>query len=616
MTTPAGVGLAATLMLAAVLGYAVSRLRQPPIIGEIAAAFVLGPVCLGALSPGLYHHLFPPAVLPLYTAVGHVGLVLFIFSLGFELRAAALTHRSVVLTATVAAFVVPAAFGALAGVLVYLSSAAPSAAGLTASALFLAAAISATALPVLSRILHDYRLSNTRVGRTAMSSAALIDLLAWVTLAAAVLLAGRSGDDWRSRLLGLALLAVLITVRLLCGRRLGRLVGGLSRQAVMLSGLAVALLAAAGTDALGLHAAVGALLAGLLFPRPTAAANAQPRRASGAADFRTFGQVLLPVFFMSVLMGVQVGPAARVLVAIALLLPLAMIGKVLPGYLVGRAHGWGRNEALALGFLLNTRGVTEFVLISVGLSFGLIAPSIYLALAAVAVVTTVITGPAVSALLGLRHRRSSSSGPTGGTATMAITSNHGSTSHPTAAATGEDPPELAAGPMASALDFKDFMRGFPSGVAVLGTRDEEGGPTGMTCSALCSLSLDPPMVLACVGRWGRMRKAVEHTGSFTVNLLEGPGFQLARQFAAGLDRPFEGVRWRPSRCYQLPVPTEHVHRTAECRLHSSITVSDHAILIGEVVWIAERNHVAEAPLLHGFSEFAVWRPGLATQDQP
>ncbi|OLF10856.1 hypothetical protein BU204_30890 [Actinophytocola xanthii] len=165
----------------------------------------------------------------------------------------------------------------------------------------------------------------------------------------------------------------------------------------------------------------------------------------------------------------------------------------------------------------------------------------------------------------------------------------------------------------SASEFRTFMQGFPSGVAVLATLDQEGQPTGMTCSALCSLSLDPPMLLVCVGRWGRMRRAVEHTGSFTVNLLDGSGDELARAFASGRERVFDEVAWRPSRHCRLPVPTDHVHRTAECDLHSSITMADHTILIGRVTSVGEHDGTRRAPLLHGFSEFAVWRPGSARQ---
>jgi flavin reductase (DIM6/NTAB) family NADH-FMN oxidoreductase RutF len=171
-------------------------------------------------------------------------------------------------------------------------------------------------------------------------------------------------------------------------------------------------------------------------------------------------------------------------------------------------------------------------------------------------------------------------------------------------------PKASDVPRISALEFKEFMQGFPSGVAVLATLDAAGQPTGMTCSALCSLSLAPPMLLACVGRWGRMRKAVENTGSFTVNLLDGSGLHLAQRFASSYDRPFADVPWRPSYHFQLPIPAEHVHRTAECNLHSAITVGDHTILIGEAAWIAERDLTAHATLLHGFSKFAVWRPGL------
>lgn len=397
MPAIAGVGLAVVLLTAVSLGYALRRLGQPPVIGEIAAAFLLCPVGLGAVSPTFYYLLFPPSVQPLYAAVGHVGLVMFLFSLGYEFRVEALAHRSEVVAAAAAGFVVPAVLGALVGLVVYRS-----AADQAASSLFLAAAVSATALPVLSRILLDYCLSDTRLGRVALSAAALIDLLVWLLLAAAVLLAGQTDGSWRPELLGVALLAVLIAVRAGFGRKLRRVAGQLPRQPLLLSGLAIAFLGAAATDSLGLHAAAGALVAGLLFPRAGSAAPTptSPNQRSGVDDVRTFGQALLPVFFMSVLMGVQVQPQIQVLTEIALLLPLAVIGKVLPGYVVGRAHAWTWRDAMALGFLLNTRGVTEFVVISIGLKASLIAPSTYLALAVVAVVTTATTGPVVVRLLG------------------------------------------------------------------------------------------------------------------------------------------------------------------------------------------------------------------------
>ncbi|OLF10819.1 cation:proton antiporter domain-containing protein [Actinophytocola xanthii] len=185
-----GVGLAAVLLAAAVLGDLMRRLRQPPVIGEITAVFLLGPLGLGAVSPGLHALLFPPQSLPLYAALGHVGLVLFIFSLGHEFRSAALSHRSEVMAATTAGFLVPAVLGGAVGLLVYGST---STAGGVGSCLFFAVAISATALPVLSRILLDYHLSETRLGRTALPAAAMIDLLAWLMLAVAVGVTGSDG---------------------------------------------------------------------------------------------------------------------------------------------------------------------------------------------------------------------------------------------------------------------------------------------------------------------------------------------------------------------------------------------------------------------------------------
>ena len=161
---------------------------------------------------------------------------------------------------------------------------------------------------------------------------------------------------------------------------------------------------------------------------------------------------------------------------------------------------------------------------------------------------------------------------------------------------------------AGADDFRELMAGFPSGISVLTTIDAGGEPAGLTCSALCAVSLEPPLVLVCIHNGSRTLRAIADRRRFAVNLLHAQGRRAAEVFSdSGPDR-FTSVRWTPLEGTGLPVLTEHAHSAAECVVSSCTVAGDHTVVIAEVVGVERLD--PRPPLLYGLREYAAW-PGRA-----
>ncbi|HET9899072.1 MAG TPA: flavin reductase family protein [Streptosporangiaceae bacterium] len=165
---------------------------------------------------------------------------------------------------------------------------------------------------------------------------------------------------------------------------------------------------------------------------------------------------------------------------------------------------------------------------------------------------------------------------------------------------------MAAPPEAETVRFRELMAGFPSGVAVVTTLDEAGWPIGLTCSSLCSVSLEPPLLLVCIASSSRTLGALEAHGLFALNLLHAHGQQTARIFSSAAADRFKAVAWRPTTTARLPCLHEDAHSVAECRLRTAHAAGDHTIVVGEVMSVMHLS--AAVPLLYGLREYAVW-PG-------
>ncbi|MEU9988674.1 flavin reductase family protein [Streptomyces sp. NPDC048045] len=155
--------------------------------------------------------------------------------------------------------------------------------------------------------------------------------------------------------------------------------------------------------------------------------------------------------------------------------------------------------------------------------------------------------------------------------------------------------------------FRALMGSHPSGVAVIATADAQGTPYGFTCTALCSLSLDPPQLLVCAGNNGSTLPVLAARGAFTVNLLHSAGRRAAEAFAGPAAERFGTVPWQPAPTTGLPALTQDAHATAECRVTRLVPAADHTIVIGEVLHTQTHAPATEeTPLLYGMRRYATW----------
>lgn len=136
--------------------------------------------------------------------------------------------------------------------------------------------------------------------------------------------------------------------------------------------------------------------------------------------------------------------------------------------------------------------------------------------------------------------------------------------------------------MLGVAEFRGIMGSLASGVSVVTTIDGDSDPRGLTCSALCSVSARPPMLLACVHASSGTLRALLHRGRFAVNLLDAAAHELSALFASQSDAKFDQVDWSPGQVTGMPVLAATIAH-AECVVERSVHAGDHVIVIGEMV---------------------------------
>lgn len=397
--------LIVVLAAARLCGWVLQRLGQPAVVGEMTAGFLVGPVVMGEAFPELQAKIFGPASLGGLSCLSTLGLVLFMFIVGLEMRAprglkAQLRSAGYVGLCSV---VVPMALGLAISPALY-PSLAPAGIGFWTFAFFISAASSITAFPVLARILKDRGATATSFGQLALGSAAVVDVVAWLVLAL-VLASGGAGDGYASvarTSLGLVvlLLSGFLVFRPMFATLLRTQASDGTPSVGVLAALIVGLLVCSAlTEWLHLHAVIGAFLFGLAMPRDDRLLRSLAQMLEPVSVV-----VLMPLFFA--LAGLSTTRDAfhgTGLAAIALIVVTAAIGKIGGGALGSRLSGYRWNDSMATGVLMNARGLMELIVMKIGLDAGIIGPALFTMLLVMAIVTTAMTGPLLSLLV--RHRR-------------------------------------------------------------------------------------------------------------------------------------------------------------------------------------------------------------------
>ncbi|WP_254803073.1 cation:proton antiporter [Kitasatospora sp. SUK 42] len=383
------------------------RTRQPLVIGEILAGIALGPSLLGLLPGNLTAHLFPDQARPFLSAIAQLGLSLFMFVLGWELdpRVLGKARRSVA-AVTLGSMALPFALGIGAAAVVYRRH--DTVAGHHVSfgvfSVYIGIAMAVTAFPVLARILADHGIGSTRIGTLALSSAAAGDVLAWCLLAVIVGVStsnglGRFGTTAIGTLVFVAVLVLVVRPLLrVAVAAVFRRRGGSAGPGLYLAGLVAAgiLLSSYATTQIGIHAVFGAFAFGLVMPR-------EPRaelQEHVLGPLEGTGRLLMPVYFVVTGLSVNInGLRGGDWVDLALLFTFACVGKIAGVGLPALQLGLPKREALGLGMLMNARGLTELIILNIGLSLHVLDVRLFTVLVLVALLTTALAGPLLPVLL-------------------------------------------------------------------------------------------------------------------------------------------------------------------------------------------------------------------------
>lgn len=400
--------LASVVGLGHLLGRVFVRLGQPPVIGEVVAGIMLGPSLLGAISPEAMHWLIPgPDADPkgqvnsAVRAIAQIGVVLYMFLVGLELNAAKLKSQAhAAVAVSHASIVAPFVLGSGMALWLYpiLSH---RDIPFTSFALFMGAALSVTAFPVLARILADQKLDKSDLGVMALGCAAADDVTAWCLLAFVVGVAQTQvGNALLVCLAAVAFIAaMLLVVRPVVARVVRRFDDGPLPPVVVPSVFVGVLVAALTTEAIGIHAVFGAFLLGVVIPHDSRVA----RDVTGKLhDLVT--TLLLPAFFAATGLRTEIGLLGgwENWLICALIVLVATAGKLGGTVAAARLTGQDWRTSAALGAMMNTRGLMGLIVLDIGLGMGVISPTLFAMMVVMAILTTMTTAPLLRRLVPRR----------------------------------------------------------------------------------------------------------------------------------------------------------------------------------------------------------------------
>jgi K+:H+ antiporter len=376
------------------VGWAISRIGQPRVHGEILAGILLGPSLLGVVWPDGLGALFPAEIIGALKVLAQLGLVMFMFLIGLELDLGKLRgqgRRAVAISQS--SILAPILLGE--GLALWLYPRFGQGLDRVGFTLFLGAAMAITAFPVLARVLQETGLYHTRIGVLTITCAAVDDVSAWCVLAVVVAVVKSTGfaDAVWTLAFSLAFLVVMLVLVRPALRRL--------RGIPLWLAISVALLGAWVTEQIGIHAIFGAFMAGTVMPRRLEWQREIRLKLEHAT--LTF---LLPVFFVVVGLATRVDLLNSVYLwgVTLLVIATAIAGKWGGAMIAARATGERWRDAAAIGILMNTRGLTELVILSVGLELGVISTTIFTMMVLMALVTTLMATPLLAIISPIYHR--------------------------------------------------------------------------------------------------------------------------------------------------------------------------------------------------------------------
>jgi Kef-type K+ transport system membrane component KefB len=405
--------MAAILFTCRVVGWLGRKIGQPQVVGEMIAGVLLGPSLLGLFFPEWSAKLFTQETRGILYAGAQLGVGLYMFLVGMEFKTELFRSRArSAASVSIAGMLVPFILGgALAPWLLTVPGLFAPNTEVYQAGLFMGAAIAITAFPMLARIIYERGLSGTSLGTLALAAGAIDDAAAWCVLALVLASFGGGAQVFLGLPVNPAVLAIVggtcyavfvLTVGKRWLAKLGTLAereGGVS-STILAVVLMLFCLSAWFTDTIGIHAVFGGFILGIAMPRGIITDVVTKRLEPFTVIF------LLPMFFtfsgLNTRLAVILEPS--ILVVAGAILVASMLGKGVACWGAARLSGEDNRTSLAIGALMNSRGLMELIIINIGLQKGVIGPKLFAILVIMAIVTTLMASPIFEWVYG-RHSR-------------------------------------------------------------------------------------------------------------------------------------------------------------------------------------------------------------------
>lgn len=377
-----------------IVGLLAKRIGQPQVVAEMIAGVLIGPSLFGLFLPDIQQQLFPPASKGVLFVVSQLGLVLYMFLIGLEFDHKLIQRRiRSVAVVSLSGILVPFVLGCiLVFFLMYNPTFFSSNVTLWEAMFFTGAAMSITAFPMLARIIYENRLAGTSLGTLALAAGSMDDAAAWCVLA--IVLASFSNDPMIAIFAiggGILYTAVALTI----GKRLLQLLGDQAEKSKTVTSaqltivLGLVMMGAWLTDIIGIYAVFGAFIMGAAMPRGIFASEVRRMIEPVTTN------LLLPLFFIYSGLNTRIGLVDTPYlwgITICVLLA-ACFGKGIACWAAARFSGESNRDALAIGTLMNARGLMELIILNIGLERNIITPVLFTVMVLMAIITTLMASP-------------------------------------------------------------------------------------------------------------------------------------------------------------------------------------------------------------------------------
>jgi Kef-type K+ transport system membrane component KefB len=396
--------LIAILVAARIGGWLFTKLGQPLVVGEIVTGLLLGPSALGRLAPDLFHRLFASETEPVFFVLGQLGLIFLMFVIGLEfdfshLNQLGRTAAGVALSGIALPFLLGAMLAALIHPHIAPDRSYPG------FVLFIATAMSITAIPILGRIMMEFRITRTPLGVLTISAAAVDDALGWILLAAvSAAIHGAFAVAPVAQMLGWTtafVMFIFFVVRPLASRGIAKLLHPTSTGFSLIPFsivLVAVLLTAVATNVIGIFSIFGPFVLGAALSNEV---EFQREVRDRIEEFVT--AFFLPVFFTYTGLRTNIGSldSGFLWLICGLVIATAIFGKMVGCGLAAKLGGMNWRDSACVAVMMNTRALMGLIAVNIGRDLGVIPDTIFCMMVLMAIATTIMTSPILRWLL--RH---------------------------------------------------------------------------------------------------------------------------------------------------------------------------------------------------------------------